>query len=320
MDGLAGMTDDSNRWQVHWGGHQMADWDAAHSAALGALQQDWSYGSAMLTLGVPVLRARVVRDGDTVAQAQFIVRRFGRVASVALCSRGPIWRQPLLPDVQSQVYQQLKKSLPLSALRVVLVSPEQAAGGPNGLAPMRRVVSGMSTVLLDLRPSMEQLRANLEHRWRHQLASSELSRLSVQRVGTQLNQFRWLLEADIAQRQARGLDGLPPAFVERYTLTRKSAASTLLTLRADAGRERIAAMMFLLHGASATYHIGWTTDAGRDAHAHNLILWKAIEELKVLGIQQLDLGGVNTIRSAGVARFKLRTGGKLLTLAGSYLL
>jgi lipid II:glycine glycyltransferase (peptidoglycan interpeptide bridge formation enzyme) len=51
-----------------------------------------------------------------------------------------------------------------------------------------------------------------------------------------------------------------------------------------------------------------------------LILWKAIEELKAHGIQQLDLGGVNTIRSAGVARFKLRTGGKLVTLAGSYLL
>ena len=142
----------------------------------------------------------------------------------------------------------------------------------------------------------------------------------IKRVGTQLNQFQWLLEAEIAQRQDRGLDGLPPAFVQRYTLTRTPTANTILTLRADAGRERVAAMMFLIHGASATYHIGWTSEAGRDAYAHNLILWKAIEELKARGIQQLDLGGVNTIRSAGVARFKLRTGGKLVTLAGSYLL
>lgn len=297
----------------------MADWDAAHAAALGALQQDWSYGSAMLTLGVPVLRARIDLDGATVAQAQFIVRRFGRLVSIALCSRGPIWRTPLPLAQQAQVYRLLKQSLPLSGLKLMLVTPEQTADAPMALSPRRRVVTGMSTVLLDLTPSMTQLRANLEHRWRHQLASSEAARLSVQRVGTQLNQFRWLLEADIAQRKDRGLDGLPPAFVERYTLTRAAAASTLLTLRADAGRERIAAMMFLLHGAAATYHIGWTTDAGRDAHAHNLILWRAIEELKARGIQQLDLGGVNTIRSAGVARFKLRTGGRLLTLAGSYL-
>ena len=313
------MTTDSNRWQVHWGGHSMADWDAAHAAALGALQQDWSYGSAMLTLGVPVLRARVEREGETVAQAQFIVRRLGRLVSIALCSRGPIWRKALTIDEQTQVYRLLKQSVPLSGLRVMLVTPEQAAGEPNGLNSMRRVVTGMSTVLLDLKPDLEELRANLEHRWRHQLASGESSGLSIHRVGTQLNQFRWLLEADVAQRKERGLDGLPPAFVERYTLTRQPAASTLLTLRADAGRERVAAMMFLLHGASATYHIGWTTEAGRDAYAHNLILWKALEELKARGIQQLDLGGVNTIRSAGVARFKLRTGGKLLTLAGSYL-
>lgn len=314
------MTTDSNRWQVHWGGHQLAEWDAAHTTALGALQQDWSYGSAMLSLGVPVLRARVHQDGETVAQAQFIVRRFGRFASVALCSRGPIWRKSLSPIEQTQVYQSLKRTLPLAGLRVMLVTPEQSVGESNGLPTIRRVVTGMSTVLLDLNPSMEQLRANLEHRWRHQLANSESSGLRVERVGTQLNQFQWLLEAEIAQRQDRGLDGLPPAFVQRYTLTRTPAASTILTLRADAGRERVAAMMFLIHGASATYHIGWTSDAGRDAHAHNLILWKAIEELKARGIQQLDLGGVNTIRSAGVARFKLRTGGKLVTLAGSYLL
>ena len=128
----------------------MADWDAAHAAALGALQQDWSYGSAMLTLGVPVLRARVEHEGETVAQAQFIVRRFGRLLSIALCSRGPIWRRQLTVDQQTQVYRLLKQRLPLSGLRVMLVTPERAAGEPNGLSPVRRVVTGMSTVLLEI--------------------------------------------------------------------------------------------------------------------------------------------------------------------------
>jgi hypothetical protein len=32
----------------------------------------------------------------------------------------------------------------------------------------------------------------------------------------------------------------------------------------------------------------------------------------------LDLGGVNTIRSAGVARFKISTGGRVVTYAGSF--
>jgi len=314
------MATDSNRLQVHWGGHDMDAWDAAHSAALGSLQQDWSYGSAMLSLGVPVLRARVEQDGVPLAQAQFIVRRFGRLGSVALCSRGPVWQQDLAATDKARVYRSLKQSLPLPGLRLMLVTPEQHAGEPLGLSPMRRVVTGMSTVMLDLTPDMDLLRANLERRWRHRLVTSEAAGLSVQPVGTKPNQFRWLLEAEMAQRGNKGLDGLPPAFFERYVLTRSQPANLMLTLRADAGRDRIAAMMFLIHGHSAIYHIGWTTDKGRDLHAHNLILWKGIEALKARGIRQLDLGGVNTIRSAGIARFKISTGGKVVTLAGSYLL
>ncbi len=314
------MATDSNRLQVHWGGHELAAWDAAHAAALGSLQQDWGYGSAMLSLGVPVLRARVERDGIPVAYAQFIVRRFGHVASVALCSRGPVWLQALPAADKALMYKALRRSLPLPGLRFMLITPEQPAGEPNGLSPMRRVMTGMSTVMLDLTPTMDELRANLERRWRHRLVTSEAAGLAIQRVGTNPNQFRWLLEAEMAQRGHKGLDGLPPAFFERYGLARPQAASTMLTLRADAGRDRIAAMMFLIHGHSATYHIGWTSDKGRDLHAHNLILWKGIEELKARGIRQLDLGGVNTVRSAGIARFKISTGGKVLTLAGSYLL
>jgi hypothetical protein len=32
----------------------------------------------------------------------------------------------------------------------------------------------------------------------------------------------------------------------------------------------------------------------------------------------LDLGGINTARSAGIARFKIGTGGEVLQLAGTY--
>ncbi len=314
------MAADSNRMQVHWGSHDIAAWDAAHAATLGSLQQDWAYGSAMLALGVPVLRARVESDGVPLAQAQFIVRRFGRIGSVALCSRGPVWLQAVSANDKAHACKAMKQSLPLPGLRFMLVTPEQAAGEANGLSPMRRVMTGMSTVMLDLNPTMDELRARLERRWRHRLVSSEAAGLSIQRVGTQPNQFRWLLDAEMAQRGDKGLDGLPPAFFERYVLSRAQGANTMLTLRADAGRDRIAAMMFLIHGHSAIYHIGWTSDKGRDLHAHNLILWKGIEELKARGIRQLDLGGVNTTRSAGIARFKISTGGKVLTLAGSYLL
>jgi hypothetical protein len=303
---------------VRWEGLDLLAWDTAHTAVAASLQQDSAYGIAMQKLGVPVLRAQVDLDGAPVALAQFIVRRFGRLGAVALCTRGPIWLKPLSPADESLVYSELKKSIPLKGLRLVLFTPEVLAGQVHGLSPWRRVMTGMSTVMLDLTPSMEALRAQLDRRWRHRLVGGEASEMTIHRVGTNPGQFRWVLETEMQQRSEKGLEGLPVEFFEYYVAARPQPAKTILTLRADMGRDRIAAMLFLIHGEAAIYHVGWTTEKGRDLHAHNLLLWKAMEELKARGIRRLDLGGVNTIRSAGIARFKMSTGGEVITLAGTY--
>jgi lipid II:glycine glycyltransferase (peptidoglycan interpeptide bridge formation enzyme) len=41
--------------------------------------------------------------------------------------------------------------------------------------------------------------------------------------------------------------------------------------------------------------------------------------LRERGVRLLDLGGVNTTRSAGIARFKIGTGGHVLTCAGTFI-
>jgi lipid II:glycine glycyltransferase (peptidoglycan interpeptide bridge formation enzyme) len=304
---------------VHWEGHDGQAWDTVHAAALGALQQDWAYGASLQKLGVTVLRALVLHDGESIAQAQFIVRQWGRLGAIALCTRGPVWHKSLTPEQESTAYKAIKKSLPLTGIRFMVVTPEVPEGQVHGLSPMRRIMSGMSTVMLDLTPSLADLRAQLDRRWRHRLVGGEASEMVIQRVGTNAGQYRWLLDAEMQQRTDKKLDGLPVPFFDQYVQSRKQPAKNILTLRADLGRDRIAAMMFLIHGYAATYYVGWTSDKGREMHAHNLILWKGIEELRSRGIRLLDLGGVNTIRSAGIARFKMSTGGKVLTLAGSYI-
>jgi lipid II:glycine glycyltransferase (peptidoglycan interpeptide bridge formation enzyme) len=304
---------------VHWGGHDIQAWDARHAIAAAALQQDWAYGSSLAILGVPVLRARVMREGVQIAQAQFIVRKWGALGAMALCTRGPVWSQALSPKEETEAFSALKKSLPLKGIRFMAVTPEVPVGQPHGLNSMRRIMTGMSTVMLDLRPSMDELRAQLDRRWRHRLVGGENSEMTIHRVGTNAGQYRWLLDAEMKQRTDKKLDGLPIQFFDLYVDSRKQPAKNILTLRADLGRDRIAAMMFLIHGEAATYQVGWTSDKGRDLHAHNLILWKGIEELRTRGIRMLDLGGVNTIRSAGIARFKMSTGGQVLSLAGTYI-
>ena len=83
-------------------------------------------------------------------------------------------------------------------------------------------------------------------------------------------------------------------------------------------RERLAGVLFFVHGRTATYTLAWTGPEGRRRHAHNLLLWRAVLALRERGLGWLDLGGVNAA-APGVARFKLGLGGRLHTLAGTFI-
>ena len=305
--------------QVVWNPSDRDMWDSAHAQAGASLQQDWAYGACMKAMGVDVLRAIVTHNNQPVGMAQFIVRKWWGLFTVALCGRGPIWLSPLTGIEKAQAYAAIKRSLPLKGLRLVLVSPEEEHSNNLGLSVWRRVMTGYSTVMLDISQPLDTLRAQLESRWRSNLTSAEQSELTVHRVGTNPGQYHWLLDADMKQREERNLEGLPVAFFDLYAKARQVPAKTLLTMRADVGRDRVAGMLFLIHGDAATYQVGWANEQGRDLHAHNLVLWEAIQELKARGVRSLEVGGGNTQRRAGVARFEMRTGGRVVTFAGTYI-
>ncbi len=304
--------------KVEWGTQDTHAWDAAHAQAAGALQQDWAYGSTMLVSGGTVIRAVIQAEGQTVGLAQCVVRRFGHLGGVALCTRGPLWLQALSGKDKAHAYRRLRQTMPVKGLRFLFVTPDEPSGDNLGLSSIKRVMTGYSTALLDLTPAMPDLRAGLEKRFRPPLGRAEKSDLTVHRVGTNVGQYRWLMDAEQQQRDNRGLQGMPLHFVDAYIASRKQPGHNVLTLRADIGRDRVAGMMFLLHGQAATYQIGWTNDAGRDAYAHNLLLYKGMEALKERGIRSLDMGGINTGRSAGIARFKITSGAQVVTLAGTF--
>ena len=117
--------------------------------------------------------------------------------------------------------------MPLKALRLVLLSPEETSSPNLGLSPWRRVMTGYSTVMLDLSLPSEVLRAQLETRWRSNLNSAEQSELTIHRVGTNPGQYRWLLDADLKQREERNLEGLPVPFFDLYAKARQVPAKTI---------------------------------------------------------------------------------------------
>jgi len=290
-------------------------WDAALSQTPAALQQDWCYGEALKALGADVRRVGLVDGGVLIGLVQFTTRRIGGVVSLAVSTRGPVWLEPVSDEQARRAYKALKSGLLPAWPRVTLVTPDET--DPVGTRRMKRVMTGYSTVLLDLDKPDDTLRSELDGKWRNRLNAAEKAGFQVRENSTKLPQYRWLLETEEGQRQTRGYQATPAALVPAFD-DAKQDRDCLLILRADEGRAKTAAMMFLVHGCAATYHMGWASEAGRKSGAHNRLLWEALGRLRARGVRQLDLGGVNTVSGAGIARFKLGTGGRLVTLGGTY--
>jgi hypothetical protein len=284
------------------------------------MQQSWLYGDVMQAHGLMVHRAWLVDARGPAGVAQFVCRRIAGYLSMALCSRGPLWRAGLAAEDRALGYRLMRRSLPARALRIPLFSPEQTDDqlAPGELAGMRRVMTGYSTVLLDLEKGDEALRAALDAKWRNRLTRAQSHPGLQIFVNANRGRCEWLLAREREQRNRRRFFGLPTGFVEQWMDRSPRATPAIALGRADLAGETVAAMLFLVHGRTATYHIGWANEVGRECNAHNRILWESIGHLRTLGVARLDLGGVNTHSLPGISRFKLGTGGEVLRLAGTW--
>lgn len=305
---------------VKWNQLARPEWDDWCTRYGAPLQQVWAYGQAMHRMGVQVHRACIEAGGQRLGLAQFICRRVAGYLSLASCTRGPVWRPEVDAAQRSQAYRALQRGIPTRPLRVTLISPAMSLQDlqPGETQGLSRVMTGYSTVMLDLRRGPPALRADFEGKWRNRLHKAETdTRLKVQ-VQADRRACEQLLKREGEQRSRRGFHGLPTDLVPAYIEAHDKPSQAYAVATARLGKETVAAMLFLVHGSCATYHMGWADEEGRKLNTHNLLLWRAIEHFHAQGLQALDLGGVNTHDLPGISRFKLGTGGQVLTLAGTY--
>jgi hypothetical protein len=224
--------------------------------------------------------------------------------------RGPVWldraaREDHEPTAIAAIQARLGR-------RILVWAPEAAP-----LHVRRPVMTGYSTSWLDLASDAETLRGGLATDWRNRLRQAESNRI-VAREARQPEAIAWLLDRNEAYRREVGYRGPTRAFLGRLAVAAQ-AAGELLPLLAFERAEPVAGIMLVRHGCSATYEVGYVSPRGRELRATHLLLWRAIEALRRDRVRWLDLGGIATDRSPGIARFKLGLGGAVATLPGTFL-
>ena len=290
-----------------------------------SLEQSWHYGEAVAGLhGISVTRRIIHRGERPVALVQGFRTRDLRLASINRILRGPVWLADLSAVDRLETCRLIRREFHPRRSDLLFWLPElpdtsDATHLMRALG-MRRMVTGYSTVWLDIRPDEEQLLRGLHGKWRNSLRAAEKEGLRV-RAADRKQAFEDCMDAYDRFRRTRRFIG-PPADLIRHMhelpgTGGKSGAVRIWQALHD--NQPVAGIAIIGHGVSATYAAGWTSGAGQHGNAHNLLLWRAITELRKTGTHWLDLGGVDTQTSPGIARFKLGLGGDLVTTTGTYL-
>ncbi|UTW55374.1 peptidoglycan bridge formation glycyltransferase FemA/FemB family protein [Kordiimonas sp. SCSIO 12610] len=288
------------------------------------LQQYWAYGKALEAFGSHSFQIEIYNENNQkIALALALQRRFLGLLSLTTIFRGPVWLSDVDSEEKMQALKALRKKFPKIKWNFLALLPEIDITNPDvsslNAAGYKKVMTGFSTAWVDLRPDEKTIRMSLKGKWRNQLKKAENSDIQIAVGGRKPHQYSWLLEQESEQRSSRGYQATPLGLVPAYVDTVKNSADAVVSVIASSKKTKIAGALFLLHGNSATYHIGWAGNDARDLNAQNLVLWHGILTLRERGIRFLDLGGLNTADLAGIARFKLGTGASPVTLAGAYI-
>jgi hypothetical protein len=266
------------------------------------LQQSAAWIGALRLLGADI---RPLRSLGLSGHA--VLRRFPGLGPAAMISRG-------VPGLDKGQAAALRKAL---GVRHLVVHAETAGDGDTlAQAGYRRIAAPRQIAELEVGRRAGALAAAMSGKWRNRLRHALRQNLSVRRRTLPPDPRHWLFAAEAGAARRLGYVPLPPALVAAVCASDPGAGQLFTVTR---GGEVVAAMLFLRHGATATYQVGWTSPAGRAASAGNLCLWRAMLELRELGVGRIDLGAADLQAAPALVRFKTGAGGVVRSLGGSWL-
>lgn len=297
---------------------EKATWDGLTQSGSSVPQpQSWPYGEALqLTTPYTPLRFIIQKNGLPIGGFQLFQRTFFFGAfQLTKLQRGPFWTHEkytrYLPEVVSFLENTYKKG-PLTQLSLLLEAPSSFSGH---MQQMKYTALGSTyqTHILDLTQPLETLQKSLHPKWRNQLilAQKKAPRIS---VVSRPHAKDSLIQKFSRLKWKKRFTGPSKKFLKAHLSISRS-----LHLQSRTSSGSISAeTLFDLHGKTATYFLGWTSDQGRKEKAMNALLWEGIKELKEQGITHLDIGGTS-FKNTSLNRFKKRIGGAPITLPPTFV-
>jgi Acetyltransferase (GNAT) domain len=280
------------------------------------LYQTWSYGA--VRWGKKNLSHLVLkRNGEVLGMAQLRIIRPTRFSfGMAYLRWGPLChRRGKELDAEATLYmaRALREEYVRKRGLLLQILPNAFAGSPraalfqSGFSSFAQEPQTSSnsyrTFVLDLAPPIEELRRNLDKKWRNQLTRSEKNGLKVL-AGNRADEYRRFCRMYEQMQQRKGFESTVD--IEEFGRLQEDlpGAHRMRILICEQDGRPVAGLVASAMGDSAIYLLGATSDDGLNAKGAYLLQWTLIQWLKENGFRWYDLGGVNPDINPGVYSFK----------------
>lgn len=304
-------------WQVEVDRATPLEWSAMLDLFADAnLYQTWSYGA--IRWGRKNLSHLVLkRNGEVLGMAQLrIIRPTRYNFGMAYLRWGPLChRRGRELDVEAtlgiaralQDEYVSKRRLLLQILPNVFVGSPRATLFQSAFSRFTQEAQASAstyrTFVLDLVPPLQELRMNLDAKWRNKLTQAEKKGLKVV-TGDGTDEYRnfWRMYNQMWKRKAFETT----VDVEEFGRLQEDLPDThrMRTLICEQDGRPVAGLVASAMGDSAIYLLGATSDDGLNAKGAYLLQWTLIQWLKENGIRWYDLGGIDPEGNPGVYSFK----------------
>lgn len=307
----------NSNWQVEVDRATSAEWsqmldlfDDANiyqTAAYGAVR----WGERNLS------RLVLKRDDEVVGMAQLrIIRPTPLKFGMAYLRWGPIWERrarPLDSEVPIRLACAIEDEYVKRRRLFVRVVPNAFAGTQRAEVfqsafskfshEFNEPVDTYRTLLMDLTPTLAELRCQLDKKWRNQLTRSEKNNLTVI-SGHGSREYRVFCDIYFQMRKRKAFETTVDAEEFGRIQEALSESQRMQVLICQDRGVPVAGLVASAMGDSAIYLLGATSDAGLNAKGAYLLQWTLICWLKERGIKSYDLGGIDPEGNPGVYHFK----------------
>jgi lipid II:glycine glycyltransferase (peptidoglycan interpeptide bridge formation enzyme) len=257
------------------------------------------------------------QNGEIVGVAQLrIIRPTPLKFGMAYLRWGPLWErrgQPHDPEVPIRLAHAIQDEYVLKRKLLVRIIPNAFAGSPRAAAMQAAFTefsaeipdehNGYRTFVLDLTPSLEQLRKNFDPKWRNKLAGAEKNKLTVA-AGSGKLEYQAFCQMYNEMRNRKSFE--TTVNVKEFGQIQESLSNShrMQILICRDGDLPVAGLIVSSMGDSAIYLLGATSDEGLKSKGAYLLHWTMIRYLKESGTRWYDLGGVDPELNPGVYTFK----------------